>query len=68
LDDIIHHSSNRLDRRIHRIPRGRWTDPLATRIRGDLSNTAFCLGQADRLVGHRFGMLSRHISGAMAFG
>jgi hypothetical protein len=50
LDDIVLHSFNRLDQRLHRVPRGRRADPLATRIRGDISNTAFCSEQADRLV------------------
>jgi hypothetical protein len=60
LDDIILHSFNRLDQRLHRVSRGGRDHPLATRIRGDLSNTAFCSGQADRLVNYQYGMLSPH--------
>jgi len=66
LDDIVLHSFNRLDQRLHRVPRDRRADPLATRIRGDISNTAFCSEQADRLVIYR--MLSRHTGGWMDIG
>jgi hypothetical protein len=41
LDDFICGSAGSLDWRIHYVPRSRRADPLATCIRGDLSDIAF---------------------------
>jgi serine/threonine protein kinase len=49
LDDLIRGSASSLDWRIHCVPRGRRTDPLVARIRGDLSHPKLCDGQTDCL-------------------
>jgi hypothetical protein len=46
LDHIVCHSVDRLDQRIHCVPRGWWIDPLAADIRGHLAGLAFRDGPA----------------------
>lgn len=47
LDDLIRDSTGSLAWRFHGVPRSRRADPLVARIRGDLSDPAFCDGQTD---------------------
>jgi hypothetical protein len=49
LDHIVCHSVDRLDQRIHCVPRGWWIDPLAADIRGHLAGLAFRDGPAGGL-------------------
>ena len=44
LDNFVRYPVDRMDQRFHGVSRRRRTDSLAARIRGDLSNLAFCFG------------------------
>jgi Protein of unknown function (DUF1440) len=51
LDHLIRGSLDSLDWRFQRLPRSRGADPLVACIRGNLTDFAFCAGQADCLKG-----------------
>ena len=49
MDDIVCGPADRLDQRLHCVPRGRGTDSSTPSIRCDLAHSAFCHGQTDCL-------------------
>ena len=49
---LVRFIADSVDRRIHRIPRRRGPDSLASRVRSDLSRPALCNGTSRDLIRH----------------
>jgi hypothetical protein len=50
MDDTIRSSVNSLGRRLHCVPCNGRFDPLVTRVRGNLSDPAFCNGSTSSVA------------------